>query len=53
MPVPLAAWRSQKSAMMRDSSSLWMKPVEIASNVKPSSSQMGSVLRTYSVQSWM
>ena len=44
--TPLAAWRSQNSAMMWASSSVTMKPVDTASKVKPNSSQMGSVFFT-------
>ena len=51
--VPLAARLWQKSEMMRVSSSVTMKPVEMASNSKPSSSQMARLWRTYSVVSWM
>ena len=49
--VPLAARLWQKSEMMRVSSSVTMKPVEMASNSKPNSSQMARLWRTYSVVS--
>ena len=51
--VPRSERRRQKSEMMRVSSSVTMKPVEMASNSNPSSSQMAKVWRTYSVVSWM
>ena len=51
--VPRSERRRQKSEIMRVSSSVTMKPVEMASNSNPSSSQMDKVWRTYSVVSWM
>ena len=42
-----------ENVMIRVSSSVTIKPVEMASNSKPSSSQMARLWRTYSVVSWM